>query len=424
MRRLTTGMAHRRADNTMPDDVEAIDDMPFAEAIRFFQRKARVPTKRWNDVWRTEHSHNFMVAGATSDALLKDFQDTLLKALKEGTTLGEFRKEFDRIVEKHGWAYNGTPGWRSRIIYETNLSTAYSAGLYEQLTDPETLEAFPYWQYVHSGSRHPRLQHLAWDGLVLRADDPFWQTHFPPNGWRCGCRVRPVGHSDLKRMGKSGPDKAPPIEYRPWTDKVTGVVHQVPIGIDPGWDYSPGLAAKTGLANVPVHTDPMKPGTLPSTPTKPQADAPLPKLPEALERFLEAPEDAPGRSAPIGELSHAVERALSIPAPAVRLTADDLAGIRTDKEAASQVEFGVLGELVRRPTVVLVHDGRATLLLRRSGRVWLAELALAEAPKLLQPGRLHSLVTAFRAIGALEVRKLLDAQDQVYGDADDLGGDE
>ena len=182
----------------MPSTAAAIG-LPFDEAIDFFKQKTRIPTKGWTYVWRTAHSHGFMVAGATTDALLSDFQDAIKKALTDGTTLAEFRRDFDGIVAKHGWSYNGTPAWRSRIIYETNLSTAYSAGRYAQLTEPETLAAFPYWQYVHSGSSHPRLQHLAWNGLVLRADDPFWATHYPPNGWRCGCRVVPVSGRGLAR---------------------------------------------------------------------------------------------------------------------------------------------------------------------------------------------------------------------------------
>ena len=170
-------------------------------------------------------------------------------------SLNEFLKTFDDIVARHGWAHTGTPGWRATIIYETNLSTAYSAGRYAQQTEPETLAAFPYWQYVHSGAQHPRLEHLAWDGLVLRADDPFWDSHYPPNGWRCGCRVAPVSERGLSRQGKARPDPAPEITTREWTNPKTGEVHNVPKGIDPGFDYNPGKQWRNSLpspANAPI----------------------------------------------------------------------------------------------------------------------------------------------------------------------------
>jgi uncharacterized protein with gpF-like domain len=211
-------------------------------AIEYFLGKTRVGTEHWTDVWRAGHAHAFMVAGAASDALLADFQAAIAKALMDGTTLAEFRADFDRIVEANGWLQPHEPGWRARIIYETNLAMAYSAGEYRQLSNEDTLIAYPYWQYVHSGSAHPRRQHLAWNGLTLRADDGWWSTHYPPNGWNCGCRVRPMSGRGLARAGKPGPDAAPNEGTRPYRNAKTGEVSEVPVGIDPGFDYNPGAA--------------------------------------------------------------------------------------------------------------------------------------------------------------------------------------
>lgn len=216
--------------------------LPPEAAIRFFLGKLNTPTRGWSDVWQEAHARAFSVAGAASQALLGDFRAAITKALEQGTTLAEFRADFDNIVARNGWAHNGTPGWRAQIIYETNLSTAYAAGRWSQLTEPETLAAFPYWQYVHSGAQHPRKQHQAWNGLTLRADDPFWRTHYPPNGWKCGCRVRPLSGRDLARAGKREADRAPAIEMRPFRRPSDGSVIQVPDGIDPGFGYNVGEA--------------------------------------------------------------------------------------------------------------------------------------------------------------------------------------
>ncbi len=257
--------------------IASATDLPFEEAIDFLKAKANVTSESYLDVQGRANVKSFTVAGATTDALVGDFRREVARALEQGTSLKDFHKSFDGLVTKHGWEHTGKPGWRSRVIYETNLGTAYAAGRYKQQTEPETLAAFPYWQYVHSGAKHPRPQHLAWNGVTLRADDAFWDTHYPPNGWGCGCRTRPVSARGLQRMGKSGPDAAPEIKLKPYTNKKTGKTSMVPEGIDPGFEYNVGQEW-AGLAEVPATAtmrapEPVVPPAL--TPLAPSPPAPL-----------------------------------------------------------------------------------------------------------------------------------------------------
>ena len=220
----------------MPDPL----DLPFEEAIRFFRQKVRVPSRRWNDLWQGMHARGFMVAGAMRDNLLADFQGAILKGLEKGTTGEEFLKDFDNIVARHGWSYRGERRWRSRTIFETNLITAYAAGRYEQQTDPDVLRRRPFWMYSHGDSLNPRPLHLAWDGTILPADDPWWRTHYGPNGWGCTCEVLALSRTEAQRMG--GASERPDNGTYEWTDPKTGEMHTVPNGIDPGWDYNVGEA--------------------------------------------------------------------------------------------------------------------------------------------------------------------------------------
>jgi hypothetical protein len=262
-----------------PSLIEAVS-LPPKEAIAFLRQKVNVPTEHWTDLWNEAHSRAFAVAGAASDALVADFREAVAKALENGTTLASFRKDFDAIVAKHGWEHTGTPGFRASIIYETNLSTAYSAGRYAQMTEPDVLEAFPFWRYQHNAAVHPRVQHVAWSGLVLRADDPWWGTHYPPNGWRCHCSVSPVSDHGLERMGRTGPDKAPPVDMRKWTNPRTGEVVDVPHGIDPGFGYNPGKAWLEHAPRPEVGQLPERPASAPRPP--PRAPGPV-HVPAATE---------------------------------------------------------------------------------------------------------------------------------------------
>lgn len=227
-------------------DVE-YGSVPFRNAVDYYRDKLRLPTAAWTDIWEGMHARAFVVAGAMRDDLLADLQASIGSAIEQGTTLQQFRKEFDQIVQRHGWAYKGGRNWRTRVIYETNLRQAYNAGREKQMQNPELRKRRPYGLYKHNDAvDHPRPEHLAWDNLVLPLDDPWWETHTPQNGWGCRCRKFMVNERDLKRRGLTVADQAPPVE---WEEKTVGIrgpsprVVRVPKGIDPGFAYNPGTAA-------------------------------------------------------------------------------------------------------------------------------------------------------------------------------------
>lgn len=172
----------------------------FEEQIAAFAlRLELVGTERYDDLRAQEHYRAFAVAGAMKADLLADLREAVRVAIVDGGTIQQFRKDFQQIVERHGWhgwTGEGTrlgEAWRTRVIYQTNARKSYSAGRYAQLTDPRMLAVRPYWRWVHSGlARDPRPQHKAWHGMTLHHSDPFWQTHFPPRippDYGCGCRV-------------------------------------------------------------------------------------------------------------------------------------------------------------------------------------------------------------------------------------------
>jgi hypothetical protein len=218
--------------------------LPFAEQIEYIRNKKTDQfALNWDDITGAAHNRSFVVAGAMKGDLLKDLHDAVTKAIEQGTTLEKFREDFLSIVDKHGWTGwtgEGTEegeAWRARIIYETNLRASYAAGRRAQLTDPDFLKARPFWKYVHSDLVfEPRAQHLAWDGICLPHDHPFWQTHFAPNGFGCCCRIIAVGEP-----GKG--DITTPPEGWNEIDPATGEQK----GIGKGWGYAPGASEEEEL---------------------------------------------------------------------------------------------------------------------------------------------------------------------------------
>jgi hypothetical protein len=94
---------------------------------------------------------------------------------------------------------------------------------------------------------------------VLQQDDPFRDSHFPPNGWGCKCCARAVTEARKKQYEENGipaaphldgtgggnvPAKthAPPVKYKTYFNERKGTVEQVPEGIDPAFNWNQGKA--------------------------------------------------------------------------------------------------------------------------------------------------------------------------------------
>lgn len=231
----------------MAEPVQLSFRRPMDEQVAAFRLRLRnlQPTVRWDDLAGQAHDSAGMVAGAVKGDLIAAILGAVDRYNVEGTGLETFRKDFRAIVEQqgwHGWTGEGTAkgeAWRTRVIWKTNISTSYAAGRWAQLH----ARKFKYLVYRHSGAEHPRLDHLSWDGLVLEIDHPFWKTHFPPNGWGCGCKVRGAMSLELaERLGGNLAKKLP----SDWAmiDPRTGVQK----GIGKGWDHAPGATVANTIS--------------------------------------------------------------------------------------------------------------------------------------------------------------------------------
>ena len=227
----------------------------FGEAIDYLKGKLPESSQAWDSLAGPVHGKVFTVAGSTSADLSRDIQQALTKALADGTGITQFRKDFDAIVQKYGWAYKGKRGWRTQVIFGNNMRSAHMAGRWAQIE--ANADRQPFLQYRTAGDSRVRKQHQQWNGLVYPVGDVFWQTHYPPNGWGCRCTVRAYSQADLagRNLSVSKPFE---MKTRSVVDRDGNVTDRVPVGIDPGWDHNvgqswitPELALGRKLARLP-----------------------------------------------------------------------------------------------------------------------------------------------------------------------------
>ena len=189
--------------------------LPPKKAVAYLKNKGYAITWHWEELWQDAHAQAFTVAKATRLDILQDIREAVEKALAEGKTFAWFKKELTPVLQAKGWwgkqehvdadtgeisqVQLGSP-WRLQTIFRTNLQTAYMAGRWQ--TQIENVDDRPYWRYVAILDGRTRPSHRAMNGKVLRYDDPFWQSFYPPNGWGCRCRVVPPCRQTTSRHGR------------------------------------------------------------------------------------------------------------------------------------------------------------------------------------------------------------------------------
>lgn len=221
-------------------------------ALEVLAGKRLAVSDHWTDVWREEHATAFTAARLTSEQLVEDVHRELVAALGAGETMETFRARVQPLLERRGWApprRGGDVPTRLARIYRTNMRTARAAGRWQRIE--RRAKTMPYLLYLRSTAPEPRSEHLVWVGIILPVTDPWWDTHCPPNGWGCRCRVRQISARERARRLAAEPGayrtEAPPDTMVEWTNPATGELREVATGIDPGWDTNPGRHRTLGI---------------------------------------------------------------------------------------------------------------------------------------------------------------------------------
>lgn len=238
-----------------------IHDNPFGlrpeEALQWFREKGYRLTFDWRDMWAEAHARAFTVAKATQLDMLADLRAAVDRAIAAGESRGQFRQQLRPVLQQKGWwgeAEQVDPVTGERRVVQlgsarrldtilgTNRRQAMAAARWERIE--RTAKARPYLRYVCTLDGRERAEHRAWHGIILPWDDPWWDKHYPPNGWGCRCTVMQLSDGDLRRYGLTVTERAPRVREEAWANERTGQIVQVPRGVDPGFDYHPGKARR------------------------------------------------------------------------------------------------------------------------------------------------------------------------------------
>lgn len=261
-------------------DFARLQRLPPQEAIAYMQGRELVgETFSAYDLWQDQHGRAFTISRLARADLLEALQKSLAQSVAGDLNRKDWIDNAEKLLKNAGWwgskevtdprtgellktRFNHA---RLQLIFDTNVRQAQAAGQWQRLLRNRRIH--PYARYVCMDDDRVRPLHRSWHNVTLPLDDPWWQTHRPPNGYRCRCRIIGVSQRDYDRgevlsrpgaeirgeeTGENAPivrqpmrKTAPQDGFTNWTNPSTGEVKRIPAGIDPGFDYNAGTVGES-----------------------------------------------------------------------------------------------------------------------------------------------------------------------------------
>ena len=183
-----------------------IETFPNEAAADYIHGKAVADPKNFGNLPDQLKQRAFTVAGIEQLDALRRIRDAVAK-LPEGASWDEAKREIASEMSPYTGGDDKAAKARADFMLRTHGFQAYAVARHQQ--QMSVAQDFPYWKYETVGDARVRPGHAALDGKVLRADDPWWKTHYPPWDWGCRCIVIAIDEEDAEEIGITEPEDMP-----------------------------------------------------------------------------------------------------------------------------------------------------------------------------------------------------------------------
>jgi SPP1 gp7 family putative phage head morphogenesis protein len=368
-------------------DIRQLIGLPPDDTARAFAARDDLRTTvRWSEMWADDHARAFTVAKVAKLDLLASIRDSLRRVLEEGGTFEDWQRQIVPELQRAGWwgmvrdrELTGTSRTvivgprRLRTIYDTNLRVSRAAGLWARIQQRKDVAPFLRYSAVMDGRTRPL--HREWHGTILPVDHPWWEEHFPPNGWNCRCTVMQISQRQIDANGwkvnEKPPRSRPP---RPFYRAGAERPEIVPAGIDPGFGYNPGRSSLRAIGEKAA-------ATLEQT-----AAADLAAARSALldlvdsDAFAAAMEES-DTSFPVMVLDDEVRQAIGAQCRVAVLSSQTMAKQRRNHPELSLDDYRRLPRLLDEDAMVFAQDDQRIIIARNADGRWLKAVVKATADR-------------------------------------------
>lgn len=154
-------------------------DVKFIEAIAYaLNRNIVLPDEYYDRMTPIQRQQAVSIAGLGQTEQIKHVMGLVNDQLDSGGTFADFQN-----AVKKGEIDINLPRHRLDNIFRTNIQGAYGRGRWYQ--QQQNKDERPYLMRDGINDIRQRPAHRVLNGVVRHIDDPFWQKHYAPDGYRC-----------------------------------------------------------------------------------------------------------------------------------------------------------------------------------------------------------------------------------------------
>jgi len=379
--------------------------LPPEKAVEYFASKGYRLSWDYRDTWEQAYAKAFTVAKAMRMDVLQDIRESVQKAITDGITERQFIEELTPQLQAKGWwgkkfvgdgaggaqeVQLGSPR-RLKTIYRTNLQSSYMAGRWNDMW--ENREERPYWMYVAVMDRRTRPAHAALNGLVFPADDPFWETHYPPLAYNCRCRVRALSKDRLDAKGLDVQSSEGNLENEDvLVSQATGEMKTVTVytnpktkvstAPDPGFNFNQGKAA--WQPDLEKYNYDIARQYLEGSVTGPD-----------FTRFFES---KVGGTFPVAVLDEPFRKAVGTTSQVVLLSEETLGKNRTAHPELALADYQRLPMAIGEATLIVEKEGQILVFVKREDKFYFSVVKATD-------DRAQNYLTSFRVTNLADVKR-------------------
>ena len=180
-------------------------NIKFIEAIAYaLNRNIVLGDEYYERMTPIQRQQSVSIAGMGQLDHVKHVMDKVNEQLDSGGTFADFQKSI-----KAGDIDINLPRHRLDNIFRTNIQGAYGRGRWYQ--QQQNKAERPYLMRDGINDNRQRPEHRELDGVIRPVDDPFWEIHSAPSGYRCRCIQRSLTQSQAEDKGITVYDDLPDV---------------------------------------------------------------------------------------------------------------------------------------------------------------------------------------------------------------------